>query len=317
MTAPIATAAEKRVALASTRSPYWLATMLRACPMTMGELARPVSTTSGAAIIATREWRASAAPRMALLSVLAPRRCQASTDSPPSVPSHDATPTRWSQSIAAKIGPPPEKACPAKLIPARAAALATSTTVSRIPSTSLGSRRRRAWPTATKRVAASTNVAPTPANATRMAMAKGVQPNGAAKSSGRPPWIGRPCPLGPIAAAASVRKIARARKAPEAMRVMAPHGSAAGRSRAACAPWRITAIAGRAEASQKSAMPKSTRSRTRAAHRASTVVGSADGEAEVALPMGPGCVRVGSTRNAYWPVVTWPSVADVTRYVTV
>ena len=197
--------------------------MLRAEPITIGELASPVRTTTGAAIIATREWRASAAPRTARPSDSAERRYQAKSASPPSVPSQDATPTRWSQSMVAKIGPPPANAWPAKLIPANAPALAASTPSRRIVSTSRAVRpRRRASSRTRRRPAARRNATPVPTSATRMAMANGVHPKGAAKSNGRPWWPGRLCAVEPMAPAENVRKSARARNVPSAVMVIAP-----------------------------------------------------------------------------------------------
>ena len=58
--APMPTATQKRKAFDSSRLPYSLATSSRGLPSSSGELASPVSTTTGAATIATREWRFSA-----------------------------------------------------------------------------------------------------------------------------------------------------------------------------------------------------------------------------------------------------------------
>ena len=72
-------------------------------------------------------------------------------------------------------------------------------------------------------------------------------------------------------------------------------------------------MAGRADTSQKRAMPNSISAATRAAQRAATVGGSEEGEELVADWAGAGTVPVGSTRKAKSPAVTCPSVADVTR----
>ena len=57
--APMASARLASAALTSRRLPYELATSSREVPSTSGELASPVSTTSGAATSARRPWRRS------------------------------------------------------------------------------------------------------------------------------------------------------------------------------------------------------------------------------------------------------------------
>src|SRR5436309_13509991 len=116
-----------------------------------------------------------------------------------------------------------------------------------------------------------------------------------------------------MAPAATVRKIASEKKAPNARTAIALHGPTPPRNTTSRSPHLAAASAGRADASQKRAVPKSTSRRTRTAQRAEMVVGSMDGDALEAEPIGAGCVPVGSSRKAYWPLVTCPSVAEVTR----
>ena len=154
---------------------------------------------------------------------------------------------------------------------------------------------RRALRRLNSRPAARTSAIAVPARVTRMAIANGVQPKGAAKSNGMSPRAKSPSAPEPMAPADRDRNVASATNAPSAMTASAAHGAVSPMLNEDC----DAARAGRAETSQKTAVPTRTRSSTSAAQRAAMMPGSTDGEALTVVPIGPGCTPVGSKRNAY------------------
>ena len=216
------------------------------------------------------------------------------------------------RSMAPISGPPSAAACPAKLMPPSRTTAAPSITLSQPRSALSGASRctRRASLCAIQWLTARANEASAPSSATRMLMANGVQPNGAAKSSGKLlPWPRWP-PEATIGRAARVRYTARPSRAIAAATLIGPHGAATSRVPEA-------ASAGRAEKSQKITIPASDSAAASASHRAATTSSPEESEVDELVTFGGGAVPVGSMPKAKIPLPTCPSTAEVTWYETV
>ena len=198
--------------------------------------------TSGAATRATLACAAKAGRRA---PAYRPRSTSAGI-----APNQAAMPSRWSVSSAAPTGPPRAAAWPVRLSPTRTTPAAAPT----------ASRRPRA--AAGPAVAAMTMAAIAPASASRIAMAYGVNPNGARGSKGRP--LGMACPWLNATVAARATVVTRPMSATNASAARTLQGTGTRASAPIQARW----------SSQTTTVPARRRAATVASQRAAIPSGS-------------------------------------------